>query len=119
MDRLPVRLTPPAAPSLRAYVALAALAGLLLLCVGPRRRGPLVDLYIAPGAADLFASLAAIGATLTAALVLWWHLRPRRSGQPRQGALRIVGASGLSAALVWALMQASVPPSWPCPACRG
>ncbi len=100
---------PPAAPSFRVYAALAVLVGPFLLCVANRRRGALVDLYIAPWAADLFATLALVAGALTAAVVLWLHLRPRAGKPGPHRPLRIAWETGLSAALVWALMQVSVP----------
>ncbi len=100
---------PPATPSVWVYLALAVLVGPFLLCVANRRRGALVDLYIAPWTASLFASLAMVAAVLMAAFVLWLHLRRGRAGSGRHRPLRIAWDAGLAAALAWALMLASVP----------
>lgn len=104
----PVSLSPPAKPPLWAYAVLVFVAGPFLLCVANRRRGTLVDLFIAPWAADLFALLAVMAAVPTAALVLMVHLRRRAAGADRSP-LRIAWETGLFAALAWALMQVSVP----------
>lgn len=40
------------------------------------------------------------------ATVLWWH---RRAGRPAASGLRVLWDSGISAALVWAVRQVSLP----------